>query len=56
MMASVTTEPMLQAQGLNKSYGALKVLHDVDIHVMPGEAFPGDADLDAVIRAAFSTS
>lgn len=38
MMASLTTEPMLHAQRLNKSYGALKVLHDVDIHVMPDEA------------------
>lgn len=38
MMAAVTTEPMLRAEGLNKSYGALKVLHDVDIHVLPGEA------------------
>ena len=31
-------EPMLRAQGVNKSYGALKVLHDVDFHVSPGEA------------------
>ncbi|MFN4154339.1 MAG: ABC transporter ATP-binding protein [Paracoccaceae bacterium] len=35
---ALTTEPMLRANGVNKSYGALKVLHDVDFHVMPGEA------------------
>jgi branched-chain amino acid transport system ATP-binding protein len=29
---------MLRARGVNKSYGALKVLHDVDFEVSPGEA------------------
>lgn len=29
---------MLQARGVCKSFGAFKVLHDVDIHVMQGEA------------------
>ncbi len=38
MMAAVTAEPMLRATGVNKSFGALKVLFDVDFHVMPGEA------------------
>lgn len=37
-MSDVTTEPMLRARGVNKSYGALKVLHDVDFEVSPGEA------------------
>lgn len=31
-------EPLLRARAVNKSYGALKVLHDVDMHVYPGEA------------------
>lgn len=38
MMAPATPEPILRARGLNKSYGALKVLQDVDIHVLQGEA------------------
>lgn len=38
MMQSMTAEPMLRAAGVNKSYGALKVLFDVDFHVMQGEA------------------
>lgn len=37
-MAAVTTDPILRARGLHKSYGALKVLHDVDLDVFPGEA------------------
>ena len=38
MMPATTAEPMLRANGVNKSFGALKVLFDVDFHVMPGEA------------------
>jgi branched-chain amino acid transport system ATP-binding protein len=38
MRAVVTADPILRARGVNKSYGALKVLHDVDIDVLPGEA------------------
>lgn len=38
MMPAITAEPILRATGVNKSYGALKVLFDVDFHVMPGEA------------------
>lgn len=38
MISAVTNKPMLRATGVNKSYGALKVLHGVDFHVMPGEA------------------
>ena len=38
MMPTMTAEPMLRATGVNKSFGALKVLFDVDFHVMPGEA------------------
>lgn len=38
MMQAMTAEPMLRASGVNKSYGALKVLFDVDCHAMPGEA------------------
>jgi branched-chain amino acid transport system ATP-binding protein len=38
MMPAITAEPILRAKGINKSFGALKVLHDVDFHVMPGEA------------------
>jgi len=34
----MTAEPILRAQAVNKSYGALKVLRDVDIHVRQGEA------------------
>ncbi len=34
----MNAEPALRATGVNKSYGALKVLFDVDFHVMPGEA------------------
>lgn len=34
----ITAEPMLRATGINKSYGALKVLHDVDFQVFPGDA------------------
>lgn len=37
-MQAITAEPMLRAAGVNKSYGALQVLFDVDFHVMPGEA------------------
>jgi branched-chain amino acid transport system ATP-binding protein len=38
MMPAMNAEPALRATGVNKSYGALKVLFDVDFHVMPGEA------------------
>lgn len=37
MMTTPVTDPLLRATGVNKSYGALKVLFDVDFHVMPGE-------------------
>ena len=30
-------EPILKATGLNKSFGAVHVLHDVDFAVYPGE-------------------
>ena len=42
-VASVT-EPILEARKLNKSFGAVHVLHDVDIAVYPGEvtALVGD--------------
>jgi D-xylose transport system ATP-binding protein len=38
------TEPILRVQGLNKSFGAVHVLHDVDFAVYPGEvtALVGD--------------
>jgi branched-chain amino acid transport system ATP-binding protein len=32
-----TAEPILSGRGLGKSYGALRVLHDVDFDVFPGE-------------------
>jgi branched-chain amino acid transport system ATP-binding protein len=38
MIAAVTMDPMLRATGVDKSFGALKVLHGVDFQVMPGEA------------------
>lgn len=38
MMPALTADPFLRATGINKSFGALKVLHDVDFHVMQGEA------------------
>jgi branched-chain amino acid transport system ATP-binding protein len=34
----MTAEPILRATGVNKSFGAFQVLHDVDFRVMPGEA------------------
>ena len=38
------TEPILRVTGLNKSFGAVHVLHDVDFSVYPGEvtALVGD--------------
>jgi len=38
------TEPILRVTGLNKSFGAVHVLHDVDFAVYPGEvtALVGD--------------
>jgi branched-chain amino acid transport system ATP-binding protein len=38
IMQPSTAEPILRAKGVNKSFGTLKVLFDVDFHVMPGEA------------------
>ena len=38
MIAAVTMDPMLRATGVDKSFGALQVLHGVDFQVMPGEA------------------
>jgi branched-chain amino acid transport system ATP-binding protein len=38
MIAAVTMDPMLRATGVDKSFGALKVLHGVDFQVMLGEA------------------
>src|SRR5437899_3328508 len=37
-------EPILKVEGLNKSFGAVQVLHDVDFTVYPGEvtALVGD--------------
>ena len=38
------TEPILQLRGVNKSFGAVQVLHDVDLTVRAGEvtALVGD--------------
>jgi D-xylose transport system ATP-binding protein len=38
------TEPLLQLRGINKSFGAVRVLHDVDLSVYPGQvtALVGD--------------
>jgi len=40
----VSTEPILQMRGINKSFGAVDVLHDVDFSVVAGEviALVGD--------------
>ena len=38
MMTEQMSQPLLCATGVNKSYGALRVLQDVDFHVLPGEA------------------
>jgi len=40
----VTSEPILKLRGINKSFGAVDVLHDVDFDVVPGEivALVGD--------------
>lgn len=38
MIQAMLAEPMIRARGVNKSYGALRVLHDIDLHVLPGEA------------------
>ena len=35
---TVAPEPLLAATGICKSFGGFKVLHDVNFHVMPGEA------------------
>src|SRR6476619_4198107 len=37
-------EPILQLRGVNKSFGAVQVLHDVDLKIYPGEvtALVGD--------------
>ncbi len=42
--ASATVEPLLQLRGINKSFGAVKVLHDVDLTIYPGQvtALVGD--------------
>jgi branched-chain amino acid transport system ATP-binding protein len=51
---------MLQARGVCKSFGAFKVLHDVDIHVVQGEALgivgpngAGKTTLFSAIAGAF---
>ena len=38
------TEPILQLRGVNKSFGAVQVLHDVDLKIYPGQvtALVGD--------------
>ena len=38
------TEPLLQLRGINKSFGPVKVLHDVDLTIYPGQvtALVGD--------------
>src|SRR6476661_10267383 len=38
------TEPLLELRGVNKSFGAVQVLHDVDFKVYPGQvtALVGD--------------
>ena len=38
------TEPLLELRGVNKSFGAVQVLHDVDFRVLPGQvtALVGD--------------
>jgi branched-chain amino acid transport system ATP-binding protein len=38
MRPADTLAPLLHAKGISKSFGAFRVLHDVDFHVMPGEA------------------
>jgi D-xylose transport system ATP-binding protein len=40
----VADEPLLELRGINKSFGAVKVLHDVDFRAFPGEvmALVGD--------------
>jgi branched-chain amino acid transport system ATP-binding protein len=37
-MTAASSGPILSARAVSKSFGAFKVLHDVDFHVMPGEA------------------
>src|SRR5580765_4529667 len=38
------SEPILQLRGVNKSFGAVQVLHDVDLQIYPGQvtALVGD--------------
>ena len=38
------TQPLLELKGINKSFGAVKVLHDVDLKIYPGQvtALVGD--------------
>ena len=43
-MSSPAQQPLLELQGVNKSFGVVHVLHDVDFRVYPGEvtALVGD--------------
>lgn len=36
-MASADTTPVLELTGIGKEFGAIRALHDVDMHVRPGE-------------------
>ena len=36
--ASDTVAPLLEAHGINKSFGPVHVLHDVDFKVYPGRS------------------
>jgi simple sugar transport system ATP-binding protein len=36
-MASADTTPVLELSGIGKEFGAIRALHDVDMHVHPGE-------------------
>ena len=49
-MSNDMAEPILKVEGLNKSFGAVHVLHDVDFTVYPGEvtALVGDNGAERV--------
>src|SRR5438067_6294533 len=58
--AAPPTTPLLQLRGVNKSFGAVHVLHDVDLDVYPGEvtALVGDngAGKSTLIKAVAGIS
>ena len=36
-MVTATGQPVLELKGIGKEFGAIRALHEVDLHVLPGE-------------------